>query len=343
MNNRNRFKTIIQNLSLLLISLVLSFLGLEFAARNYARITYKERIVTYDTLLGWKLTSNARKKYYDEESPYLIQTNSKGLRDKEYSYAKPASTYRIVVLGDSFVFGSGGVESQELFTEGMEARIPNTEVINMGVPAFSLDQEYLFFKSEGVKYHPDLVILCLFVNDFKETFLSFNPSNGMPKGYETFKAGELNFHPPSIPFLYRLSRYSYILGWIENKFRLLTFSKPPPEIIPHWTIDEKKRIFEQILVSLSSSCREHGAELWLVYFPYKKQLKKNVIQEVLGKLAKTANLKYIDFMDIFRELPSKDSLYFKKDVHFNSQGHAVVAETLCDALRRPVKTTLTKK
>ena len=37
----------------------------------------------------------------------------------------------------------------------------------MGVPTCGTDREYLYLAAEGCKYHPDLVILCAFYNDFR--------------------------------------------------------------------------------------------------------------------------------------------------------------------------------
>ena len=286
--------------------------------------------MTYDTQLGWKLLANTTKLYRNEEVPYLIQTNSRGLRDKEYSYQKPASVYRIVVLGDSFVFGSGGVEQDQLFTEIIEASVDGIEVINMGIPAFSPDQEYLLLKSEGLRYQPDLVILCLFANDFEETFVSYNESIGRPKGYVSAKANELNFSSPEIPFLYALSHYSYILGQIENRFRIVSHRKTNTHM--QMELGEKKRIFEQLLTSLISMCRDQGVELWALYFPFRGQTQPHVIQKILQSLNSTVNLKCIDFMKIFDELNLEQSPFFKKDIHFNRYGHKIVAKTLSDLL-----------
>ncbi len=71
------------------------------------------------------------------------------------------------------------------------------EVINTGVPGYGADQEYLYLKTEGLKYHPDLVLLCAFYNDFSECFSTINPSIGRPKGYLSRDGDQLIFHPPS--------------------------------------------------------------------------------------------------------------------------------------------------
>ncbi len=133
-----------RKLVLMLCGLLLSLAILEMGARTYAWLTSQERTVIADDLLGWKLVPRAKHLYRKEEQAYLIAINSKGLRDTEHSYDKPTGVFRIVVVGDSFVFGSGGVETSDRFTDILEKSTKNIEVINMGVPAYGSDQEYLF-------------------------------------------------------------------------------------------------------------------------------------------------------------------------------------------------------
>ena len=112
----------------------------------------------------------------------MDRTNSRGLRDREYIFEEPPGKCRIIVLGDSMTFGAGGVDNKDLFTELLENSDPRLEVINLGVPAYSTDQEYLYLKREGLLYHPDLVILCIFRNDFEMTFRSFDDTIGRRAG-----------------------------------------------------------------------------------------------------------------------------------------------------------------
>src|SRR5439155_1080671 len=93
-----------------------------------------------------------------------IRINDKGLRGKDYPYERVAGKRRVLVLGDSLVFGYG-VEQDEVFTDVLEGMLPATEVINAGVSGYGTDQELLWFRSEGVRYRPDLVIILMTGND----------------------------------------------------------------------------------------------------------------------------------------------------------------------------------
>jgi lysophospholipase L1-like esterase len=91
-------------------------------------------------------------------------TNSQGLRGPERSVARQAGVRRIVVLGDSFAWGHG-VSTGQAFPEVLEQLLPNTEVINLGVPGFNVRTERKYFDRVGARYQPDVVVLALCQND----------------------------------------------------------------------------------------------------------------------------------------------------------------------------------
>lgn len=86
--------------------------------------------------------------------------NSKGLRDREYDYLKPAGVTRVLAFGDSFTFGTG-VAQGERFADVAEEALEGVEILDMGVPGYGLDQILLSFLTQGTRYHPDLVVVLL--------------------------------------------------------------------------------------------------------------------------------------------------------------------------------------
>ena len=69
----------------------------------------------YDELLGWKNIPDWQATTHNRQ----LTINSKGLRDREHEYEKPDGVRRILVLGDSYVWGYG-VADDEVFTEVLE-------------------------------------------------------------------------------------------------------------------------------------------------------------------------------------------------------------------------------
>jgi hypothetical protein len=112
---------------------------------------------------GWRKTA---------EYATFIQINSLGLRDRHTAYEKPPSTFRILMLGDSYLEGVQ-VEQPQLVSERLEAMLNTTsatpiEVVNAGVAAYGTAQELMFFEGDGRRYQPDLVVLLFYVgNDVK--------------------------------------------------------------------------------------------------------------------------------------------------------------------------------
>src|SRR5437899_3035923 len=99
----------------------------------------------HDPRLGWHHTAGSEGVF--DRSPVFrtrVRINDKGLRGRDYPYERVAGRRRILVLGDSFVFGYG-VEQEEIFTTVLEGLLPATEVINAGVSGYGTDQELLWF------------------------------------------------------------------------------------------------------------------------------------------------------------------------------------------------------
>jgi hypothetical protein len=105
-----------------------------------------------------------------------VRTNRCGMRGGDISIVKPANTFRIAVIGDSFTFG-WGVEEHETFVAEMErtlnthfASTKRVEVINMGVPGYSTFQEVARFEELGLDFNPDAVVVFFVENDFGPPF-----------------------------------------------------------------------------------------------------------------------------------------------------------------------------
>ena len=190
----------------LLRAIVLVGLGIGLAlgmAEGFLRLrpkyTTEEFLIEPHPFFGWAHIPGKKGIWRASEFRTKIEINSKGLRDKEYPYAKPPGTYRILVLGDSFV-EAVQVPLQDCFSEVLERTLNEQakkaklyEVINAGVLGYGTDQELLFFRQEGVHYDPDLVLLCFWiVNDASDN--SYVLRGGMSKPYFILEGEELKLH-----------------------------------------------------------------------------------------------------------------------------------------------------
>ncbi len=100
-----------------------------------------------------------------------VSTNAMGLRDRDYPIPAAAGTKRLMLLGDSMVFGVGLPEEKTLPSQ-IEARIqapggPGVEVINAGIFGYNIVQQIAILEDIGPQYRPDLVVACFVHNDIE--------------------------------------------------------------------------------------------------------------------------------------------------------------------------------
>src|SRR4030095_14315891 len=121
--------------------------------------------------------------WYGKEGHAYVTINSQGLRDRERPIEKPPSTYRILVLGDSYVEALQ-VDIEKTFWRLLEKRLQECEfrptkkidVINLGVSGFGTGQALRILQTRGLAYAPDLVMLAVFPgNDVRNNSRELEP------------------------------------------------------------------------------------------------------------------------------------------------------------------------
>jgi hypothetical protein len=161
--------------ALLLGELALAVLGMEYSASLY----------TGDRQTGWALRPGAEGFQIGEATQY-VRINSEGLRDEEHALPKPADTFRIAVLGDSFS-AALEVPPERAYWSVLEDRLgkcaalgaKKVEVVNFGVGGFGQGHELMMLRSRVGKYAPDLVLTQIYLgNDI------FNNSREMSKAQD---------------------------------------------------------------------------------------------------------------------------------------------------------------
>ena len=99
-----------------------------------------------------------------------IDINDWGYRDYEFSTLVTQKTEnRILILGDSFVFGDN-VASTQTFTKKLEHQLGSTvQCLNFGIIGYGPDQSLLTLTEKGLRLRPSHVILSVFAaNDFND-------------------------------------------------------------------------------------------------------------------------------------------------------------------------------
>jgi hypothetical protein len=180
---RGRVVRWLSRLGLMLLGLLLPLVLLELALRlfgpilpgNYRTGSFQATHPIYGRFQlpnfdGWIRTP---------EFISHMKTNSIGLRDDEIVRPKPPGTFRILVVGDSFVQGSQvlvGEPFSDVLERSLNALPPHPgrperyDVVNAGVGGWGPAEESLWLRNEGVKLEPDLVIVQLYLgNDISDS------------------------------------------------------------------------------------------------------------------------------------------------------------------------------
>lgn len=224
--------------------LALSVFACAFAAAEFAvRLLYKNKTVLFPryhtdyrygnyTIRG--IRPHAEFWHTSADGAWKFVTNSRGFRStREFTYAKPANTLRVLSLGDSHTQGYE-VHQDLTFSAVLERYLKNhkinAEAINTGVSGFSTAEELVLLENEGVKYNPDVVVLGFFANDFEDNLkaglFGLDAQNRLvEKKYEHVPGvGVQNFiyAIPGVPWLSENSYfYSLLFNNVWNYFKQL--------------------------------------------------------------------------------------------------------------------------
>jgi lysophospholipase L1-like esterase len=159
-----------------LVSLLILFALAEVGLRVYARFSaYIPKVNLYDAphaYLGRALIPGAS----FESRVAGIHVNARGFRGPEFAAPKPAGTYRIFALGGSTTFGYYPATTSDAtaYPTVLQARLNTTrplpgveryEVVNAGVPGYSLRTSLQNFAGRVLFLQPDMVVVYHLTND----------------------------------------------------------------------------------------------------------------------------------------------------------------------------------
>lgn len=101
------------------------------------------------------------------EYNYTAYFNSDHFRDDEFT--KDKNTFRIFIIGDSFVFGVG-VKQEYTFDKLLERKCNDIKCEVYNLHTYGSPSDYLIIAKKFKDYNPDLVIVSLYVdNDIEKT------------------------------------------------------------------------------------------------------------------------------------------------------------------------------
>jgi lysophospholipase L1-like esterase len=264
-----------------------------------------------------------------------VAISQQGLRDREFAIPKPASTFRLLALGDSVTFGFG-VLGEQTFSKQLEQRLNalgesrTYEVLNGGVIGYNTIQERARLERIGLHFQPDAVVLMFLVNDMLDTFSIFDHQ----------------YEPTDrlAPLKKWLRRNSRLYRFYQNvTWRLqAAFTKDPDR--PEQARDRQRlEEREAEILRINQISREHGVRFFLAIYPdnLNQQVTPNasgrsmtVREELLG-FAQRNSLPVLDLSDAIGDVndPRARQMRLREDPHPSPAGHQAIANALLPALQ----------
>ena len=246
-----------------------------------------------------------------------FKTNSQGLRDAEYSVAKPGNTFRVAVVGDSLTMPAG-VEIEDAYHSLLERRLnrnrkgPRYEFINFGVGGYCLRQYAAVVVHKVAPYDPDLILMGFTANDHR-----------IPRDV----IFERTFRPrkPTYPFFgsFLLRRFHERL-WPEIRVH---FSRGPP-----WQAFNQSEL-EYVRKWFSSIADFSSRNQIPVVVAVLSNI--NLPADYLERLREIAEANKLHFLDVSREfvdLNRSDYMIYPIDYHPNDKAQVIFADRIHEHL-----------
>ncbi len=348
----------IRNIGLALLSLVLALACCEVLLRVFAAdVLPRPDLYVEDSSVGKRMRPGWRGNEF--EAPGTI--NSKGLRNPEIAYEKPAGTFRILALGDSWTFGFRMNEPdayprqlERLLNASAAARgdTRQIDVINAGVVGYSTDQEAAYLATEGWKYSPDLVLV---------NYYPVNDTHNKLRAYQR-RAALRDLHPILLS-IYEWPKHLYLRQFIKGARRTLKQKfgaarvtaaaklgfedKGGKALVENdWTGDyrEGARGWEAVRTALDDigeQSRAHGVPVLVVLLPDAQDLARYhdrfhpKVAPMVESAAGAARLGYFDLEPTFAPWQGKeDEIRFRRQRHPNAAGYGLIAKGVAAEIER---------
>jgi lysophospholipase L1-like esterase len=274
-----------------------------------------------------------------------IPLNSKGLRDAEYDNPKTLETFRILVLGDSFTFGSGIKRIEDLYAKILEQKLNESkilgdnirfEVLNGGLQNKITGDWLELLQSIVTSFKPDMLLVVFSLRDgCKYSDL-----------HEVFRKTQIELKERNEKLL--LYRHSSLFKFIKNRIDMREISKKHIESFNSWYIGSPEQTIEwesakMNVLKMRQIANENKASFYFVIFPILFELNDNYpfnpIMKALQSYLKQNQIDYLSLFDSFKGKSGPSLWVSKYDQHPNEEGHRIAADAIFSYVSNKIKST----
>lgn len=298
-----------ENLLLVVLALFLAFMGLEF----YFKVFFAQPDA-FDTLAR----DNWRQWYANKQA-----FNSFGYRDREWTEALVAGKTKVMIVGDSFVFGDGIEKPADRFPDRL-ARMLSDDYVVFNLGKGGTNTKHHIEAILNYPYAPDILVLSYFVNDVKGAALERQWMN-RPRG------------PNVLPSMPLLVNNSYAFNFVYWRLTHILAAREP-DTTWEWYLDlyndpDSWWLHQQQLLTIYEGARSEQIPFLIVVFPSMDNIDESrVITERIVNLFRQKNVPTLDVAELIKTIPKERLMASPTDSHPSEFVHALVADALYEML-----------
>jgi lysophospholipase L1-like esterase len=333
---------------LLLIELGTRLVGVHFPAIGRPGIAGDFGLWVHDATKGWfHAPSTKAESFFGGPDRGEVRINELGLRGREIELDSSEMT-RVLVFGDSYVFGVG-VDEEHLLTTHLERLLqphfpPRLEAVNMGVSGYSTDQELLLMKELGPRLRPKIVILVICDNDYRANSENFAWRRYYKPYFDIDDEGGLHLRNVPVPQLTRIQRAKLWLGQESNVWNFVRGreSENPTvrSIVEKFAVDVSRpprrpyKTTRAIVKAFADEAERLGA--WFLVTSTGRRGENPDLFESLSRFLKEEQIHYLDLLprlQAARDLEPNRLWDFGHDTHWNRDAHELVARRIFEYIQ----------
>lgn len=302
------------------------------------------------------------------ETVQEYQTNSFGMRDLPRELVKGKDTFRILLLGDSFMEALQ-VPFHRSFPQLLEARLKeltghSIEVINAGVAGWGTDEELTYLTRYGLQFNPDLVLVGMTLHNdiydnLEQNFHVMEGDRLVEKRseeieYIPYTLWRVKAYLGSHSHLYQLFRTWWHAEEIEKQGRKLSDQVAQLVMVkPSESINRGWQLTFSLFREIRTVGAKTGARSIVFLIPLALQIDRDRLsqllrdhhlapdmieldqpQRMMKSFGGTIDMAVVDLLPHFRQWTSsnRSDLYLKKDGHWTEDGHQLAANGVAESL-----------
>jgi len=310
-----------------------------YLKRAYSRllnsaVTFKPDSDNYSHKYGFTLSSNAENTRTSSEFTYTRKTNSAGFRTKEVQPGN-ADEYRIMLLGDSMMFGVGVEESDMISSLLEDHGEPGLSVYNYSVSGYNTVQELIVAKEHVDSLKPDHIILGFFIaNDLIPNAIAFIDNEG---NYST--SAEMKRK------IKRNLKEHLGLFFESTALRIVALRAYIPRLrYQIATSDDVISKSYALLREFDNLANDRDIRFSVVIMHPRDSVQGGIVEDwsnsrhagqLIYSFCMRDSIDVLNIIDYMNTAEHKNNYFFKEDGHPNKQGNAVIAEAIYKDLVAP--------